>query len=189
MNYLAHLALSFDDPALMLGNFIADDIPRKEEAHLPDDIMEGVLLHRRIDEFTDDHVSFKNAVIKLRPHHRKYAPVVIDILNDHLLSKNWTRFYEENLKNFHQRVYDYFAIHVDRLPPKASLHVQALLEYEYLYAYESRKGIEGVLARMDKRTRFPSDFKSAADHLYKDLNFFDEQFKELYKDLQEFIKH
>ncbi len=187
MNYLAHLALSNRDPAIMLGNFIADDIPRKEEKDVPKDVMKGIKLHRRIDEFTDDHKAFKKAVKKLRKHHRKYAPVVLDILNDHLLSRNWHLFYNGKQRDFHRFVYDQFHEHVIRLPPKVSLHVHTLLEYEYLAAYNSREGIEGVLKRMDRRTRFPSNFSLAGDHLYEDYSFFEEQFVILYEDLNGFV--
>lgn len=188
MNYLAHLSLSFGDPGLMLGNFIADNIPRKEELQLPKDILKGVVLHRKIDRFTDNHPSFKRAVRKLRPHHRKYAPVVIDILNDHLLARNWDDFHGQQLTEFQAEVYNNFEQNVDRLPPKASLHVYALLEYQYLKVYESKKGLSGVLKRMDKRTRFPSDFESAVIHLYNELDFFNSEFIALYHGLIEFIK-
>ena len=142
MNYLAHLALSQDDPLIMLGNFIADDVPRKEEVQLSPEIVNGIILHRRIDEFTDAHPAFREAMIKLRPKHRKYAPVVLDILNDHLLANNWGQFYSVSRSDFDNNVYKAFRPLVRQLPPKASMHVEALLEYEYLAAYDSRKGID-----------------------------------------------
>ena len=185
MNYLAHLALSHRDPSLMVGNFIADDIPRKEEPLLPKDIQKGILLHRRIDTYTDKHIAFTSAVKKLRSRHRKYAPVVLDILNDHLLSRNWKRFHNESETTFHHYVYSCFEEQNLRLPPIASLHVQARLRYEYLSAYGNKKGIEDVLARMDKKTRFPSDFRSAVLHLYEDIDFFERHFIALYNDLLE----
>jgi len=187
LNYLAHLCLSNRDPAIMVGNFIADNIPKAEEKLLPDDIMLGVLLHRKIDTFTDQHESFRKAVSKLRPHHRKYAPVVIDILNDHLLSLNWSKFYHEEETDFHIYAYQQLSNHVDRLPEKASRHIHALLEYQYLIAYSTKEGLEDILGRMDKRTRFPSDFLSAADHLYEDFDFYTDLFVVLYTDLVELI--
>ncbi len=171
----------------MTGNFIADDIPRIEEKDVPHDIMKGIVLHRRIDEFTDKHDSFHKAVEKLRPHHRKYAPVVIDILNDHLLSLNWATFFEEPEGDFHTFAYGCLTDQVERLPSKASLHVEALLEHRYLMAYSTKEGLENILTRMDRRTRFPSDFAAAADHLYAYLDFYNELFLELYEDLLELV--
>ncbi len=184
MNYLAHLALSPDDPAIMTGNFIADDIPFKEIADLPDDIKAGIDLHRHIDKTTDAHPAFKRAVDRLRPHHRKYAPVVLDILNDHLLSIHWSEFYDIAEEKFHDVAYGYIENQSERLPPKAGLHVHTLLEYRYLRAYGSREGLKNVLVRIDKRTRFQSDFGSAEEHLYDDLGFFSNCFVELYNHLK-----
>ena len=114
---------------------------------------------------------------------RKYAPVVIDILNDHLLSHNWSTFFDEPEPVFHNFAYDQLARQLERLPPKASRHVQALLDYRYLRAYNTKEGLEDILKRMDKRTRFPSDFASAADHLFADFDFYNELFIKLYRDL------
>ncbi len=183
MNYLAHLSLSYGDSAIMTGNFIADDIPRKEEVLVPEDIRKGIVLHRKIDEFTDSHDSFKLAVERLRPHHRKYAPVVIDILNDHVLSKTWDKYHDQNEVDFHEVAYAALEQEVERLPPKASLHVLTLLEHRYLRAYSSKEGLENILVRMDRRARFSSDFKSAADHLYEDYSFYEGLFVKLYEDL------
>ena len=187
MNYLAHLTLSFRDPEIMVGNFIADDIPRREEKSLPKKVLEGVQLHRKIDNITDNHPSFKRAVRRLRPFHRKYAPVVLDIINDHLLSNLWTMFYDEPEQDFHRYVYQVFEEQVEELPPRASLHVQTLLKYEYLNAYGNKKGLEGVLIRMDRRTRFPSNFNLGVQHLYDDLHYFQECFIELYSSILESI--
>ena len=185
MNYLAHLALSPDDAAIMTGNFIADDIPFKELADLPEEIKSGINLHRVIDKTTDAHPSFKKAVEALRPHHRKYAPVVLDILHDHLLSIHWSVFYDIAEETFHDKAYEYLESQVDRLPPRAGLHVKTLLEYRYLRAYGSRAGLKNVLVRIDKRTRFQSDFASSEKHLYDQIDFFTSCFLDLYKDVKE----
>ena len=172
MNYLAHLSLSKGKGNLMTGNFIADNIPRKEERQLSEAIIEGIQLHRHIDNFTDQHAGFKRAVEQLRPLHGKYATVVVDILNDHLLSKNWDHYFAEPEHSFHEKVYKELEVHVESLPPHASLHVNALLEYRYLKAYGSKSGMKNVLSRMDRRTKFPSNFSASIDHLYDDFDFF-----------------
>ena len=171
----------------MTGNFIADDIPFKEIADLPDDIKAGIDLHRRIDKTTDAHPSFKKAVEALRPYHRKYAPVVLDILNDHLLSIHWSTFYEIAEEKFHEAAYSYLDSQSNRLTPKAGLHVQTLLEYRYLRAYGSRDGLKNVLVRIDRRTRFPSDFASAEEHLYGQMDFYATCFLQLYTDVKKDI--
>jgi len=184
LNYLAHLALSPDDPAIMTGNFIADDIPFKEISLLPEEIKAGIELHRKIDTYTDRHPAFRRGVAHLRGHHRKYAPVVLDILNDHLLSRCWSQWYDQAEQDFHQHVYTLLSTQLSRLPPKISIHVSTLLEYQYLKAYGSKDGLRGIMKRIDKKTKFASDFVSSIDHLYEDYDFFEEVFKDLYQDVK-----
>lgn len=100
-----------------------------------------------------------------------------------MLSHNWSTFFDEPEPVFHNFAYDQLARQLERLPPKASRHVQALLDYRYLRAYNTKEGLEDILKRMDKRTRFPSDFASAADHLFADFDFYNELFIKLYRDL------
>ena len=61
MNYLAHLYLSGDDEAIMVGNFIGDYVKGKSYKNFPADIQKGILLHRQIDFFTDQHLKFREA--------------------------------------------------------------------------------------------------------------------------------
>ena len=55
MNYLAHVYLSCADEALTIGNFIADHVKGKAYLDYPETIQKGILLHRKIDHFTDQH--------------------------------------------------------------------------------------------------------------------------------------
>jgi acyl carrier protein phosphodiesterase len=94
MNYLAHLLLSGDDPNILVGNFIADFVKKKEEALFSEEIQKGFRIHRKIDEFTDNHPSVALGKALIRAKHSKYAPVILDIHYDHLLYKNWDRICE-----------------------------------------------------------------------------------------------
>ena len=55
MNFLAHAYLSFNDPDVLMGNMMADAVRGKQADEYPDKIRNGILLHRRIDAFTDQH--------------------------------------------------------------------------------------------------------------------------------------
>jgi len=53
MNFLAHLFLSFENEDHVIGNFIADSIQNREVRNYPAEIQEGIILHRKIDSFTE----------------------------------------------------------------------------------------------------------------------------------------
>ena len=188
MNYLAHIFLSFEVPEIMLGNFIADQVSHKNLKLISPEIRMGIDLHRQIDHFTDRHSSFRAATKRLRPDHKKYAPVVLDILNDHLLAMNWNLYSNQTFDQFEVEVYKKFEPLVKHLPPKSKRHVDSLLTYQYLKAYTSQEGMKDVLRRMDIRARFTSNFENAIDDLYADYSFYNDHFRRLFQDLIDMIK-
>ena len=61
MNFLAHLYLSGESEAIKTGNFIGDYVKGKKFENYSGDIRNGILLHRSIDNFTDNHLLFREA--------------------------------------------------------------------------------------------------------------------------------
>lgn len=55
MNFLAHAHLSFNNPEILVGNLISDFVKGKKQYNYPQRIHKGILLHRAIDQFTDEH--------------------------------------------------------------------------------------------------------------------------------------
>ena len=55
MNYLGHAYIARNNPELIAGNFAGDSYKGYLDnfEHLPKDILNGVKLHRFIDDFTD----------------------------------------------------------------------------------------------------------------------------------------
>ncbi len=185
MNYLAHLCLSLDDPHIMLGNFIADDITTNETKTLSLDIARGIHLHRKIDSYTDVHHSFLQSVDLFRNRHGKYATVITDILHDHFLCHNWERFIDISFKQFEQQVYIQFE---DMLPILSEgghkRHVESLLKHRYLHVYQSKEGMLGVMKRMDDRTRFKSNFEGAVIEMFDHFETLNTNFITLYEGLE-----
>lgn len=183
MNYLAHLFLSFRDPDIMTGNFIADNIALSEIDTLTQTIQKGILLHRKIDAYTDRHHAFLKATQSLRDKHGKYAPVIVDIWNDHLLCHFWHHYSNESIEQFEN--YSYHVLHqnVGILRGSAKKHVQNLITHKYLKVYQTKDGLVDVMNRMDKRTRFPSQFELSVIHLYEDFDKYADLFRMLFSDI------
>lgn len=89
MNYLAHIFLSGDNRALQVGNFIGDFVKGRRYEDFPQDIKRGILLHRRIDEFTDAHPIFRETVDVLRPEFGRYSGIMADMYFDYFLAVNF----------------------------------------------------------------------------------------------------
>lgn len=180
LNFLAHLYYSFDDPELQMGNFIADEIRPDEHIKLSEKIKLGVLLHREIDRWTDGDAAFIEMSERFKPTHGRYAPVVVDIVNDHLLALDWENHCPFPSTEFVDQVYNRFELLVHELTGRSRSHVDQLLAYRYLHAYFSKEGITNVMFRMDRRTAFPSQFVNAVDQLYDHLEEFQTLSQELF---------
>ncbi|MDL2315312.1 ACP phosphodiesterase, partial [Bacteroidales bacterium OttesenSCG-928-C19] len=118
MNFLAHLYLAPQDEEIRLGCFIADAVKGSRHQEYSPKIQEGILLHRREDDYTDNHPAIKESVKVLRPAFRLYASVVIDIYNDHFLAKNWQKYSTTPLSDFAAESYQLIDKYTDILPER-----------------------------------------------------------------------
>ncbi len=88
MNYLAHAYLSFGQDEVLVGNFIGDFVKGKMMSTFPQEVQNGIRLHREIDKFTDTHPLVRAGQSYLRPLFRHYSTVITDIFFDYYLAKN-----------------------------------------------------------------------------------------------------
>ncbi len=176
MNFLAHILLSCDNEDLLLGNFMADFLKNKEVQDYPESIQQGIFLHRKIDSFTDSHVEVRKGSKRLRPNHGKYAPVVIDILYDFVLSQNWAKYHGDDLSAFTKDVYEILERRIDDLPAKLKMRIPMMIADDFLMKYGTLDGLQFTLSMMDRRTKFHSQFTTAIAQLKEEWELFDDEF-------------
>ncbi len=92
MNFLAHLHLADLADSSLLGNLMADFVRGAPEGLYPQPVIEGIRLHRRVDVFTDSLPEVKTACTWFRPETRRVAPISLDVMWDHFLSRHWATF-------------------------------------------------------------------------------------------------
>lgn len=100
MNFLAHIYLSGNNEMITIGNFMADGIRGETYKKYPVDIQKGILLHREIDTFTDAHPIVRQSTKRLHKNYGHYSGVIVDILYDHFLAKNWSAYSPVLLNSF-----------------------------------------------------------------------------------------
>ncbi len=151
MNYLAHAYLSNNDEGLLLGNFIADHIRGNHFEHLSEDVQKGIYLHRKIDQFTDEHPAFKQSKRLFYDGYEKYSGVLVDIYFDHLLAKDFTRYSKKDLPDFASHVYGVYQKNKHLLPEHSGLFLSYVLANNVYNAYSKIEGIEKVLFHLSHR--------------------------------------
>ena len=183
MNFLAHLYLSRNNTNIMIGNFIADHIQGNKYEGFSAEIQQGIFLHREIDTFTDAHEVVRKSKRRLHERYRHYDGVIIDIFYDYFLAKNWTTYSEIPLELFTKSVYNLLdEIKLD-LPIKSQQFINYMIEYNILFNYKYKDGIEKVLNGMNKRTKGKSQMNLAIEDLHSLEAEFEADFTVFFKEL------
>lgn len=188
MNYLAHIYLSYNNPEISIGNFIADAIKGSKYKSYPPEIQKGILLHRNIDTFTDQHDIVKRSKRRLHKRYNHFAGVIIDIFYDHFLAKNWKEYSDVDLLDFTQDFYKLLDSRFEELPPRIQEMVPYLKRYNWLYNYQSFEGMTDVLNGMNRRTGNISHMNLAIHDLKEHYDLFHEDFKSFFEDIIEFTR-
>jgi acyl carrier protein phosphodiesterase len=164
MNYLGHAFTSgTTNPPLLAGNMMGDYIKgRRALEALPPDIQEGVLLHRRIDAFTDAHPATLRAALPFRETYGRYAPAIVDTLYDHFLANDPACFASEAaLANFTQLVYAQLETQEAFFPETFRPVVASMRTHNWLFHYRTLGGVQKSLGGLQRRATYMPDVQEA----------------------------
>ena len=177
MNYLAHAYLSFGRPGILVGNMISDHVKGKKKYDYPEQIQQGIAVHREIDRFTDMHQATKEAKEIFRPAYRLYAGSLMDVIYDHFLALDEKEFTDESLKAFTFNTYAILDQFTDHFPEKFSRMYPYMKAQNWLYNYRYPQGIEKSLAGVVRRAKYLEE----SDTAYLLFNEHYNKLKDLYQ--------
>ncbi len=188
MNYLAHIYLSGDDTLLRIGNFIADSVKGKTYlSELPPRVAYGITLHRKIDEFTDDHPLVKQSKNLIRHNYGLWSGVVVDMYYDHFLAANWLTYHKESLPVYAANFYNDLQEHQEFLPEKVKDFMQHMIKHNWLNSYVTIAGIAVIFNQMNNRTKNKSNMNHATVDLATHYDQLKNHFTVFFEDLQQFV--
>ncbi|RIA09488.1 acyl carrier protein phosphodiesterase [Flavobacteriaceae bacterium MAR_2010_72] len=183
MNFLAHIYLSGDNDMITLGNFIADGIRGKSYKKYPVDVQKGILLHREIDTFTDAHPIVRQSTKRLHKNYSHYSGVIVDILYDHFLAKNWSSYSKTPLPEYVDGFYEMMEVHFEILPVRIQKLMPFMMADNWLLNYAKIEGIQRVLNGMNRRTEHVSKMNEATTELKKFYTEFEHEFTLFFEEL------
>jgi acyl carrier protein phosphodiesterase len=187
MNFLAHIYLSGDSRELLIGNFIGDYVKGKDYEKYPLPIQEGILLHRRIDWFTDDHPVTRKAKQLVRERYGLYAGIVIDIFYDHFLSTDWDQYSDMPLREYVHNRYRMLDSGFSIFPVGVKTWFPYFIKSNWLEAYTSFQGLTMVFKRMSFRTSLPDHSEYAVEQLKENYDEMKVYFEDFFKDIRGYI--
>lgn len=183
MNFLAHIYLSGENDMVAIGNFMADGIHGKSYKKYPIDMQKGILLHREIDTFTDAHPIVRQSSKRLHKNYGHYSGVIIDILYDHFLAKNWENYSNISLKVYVEDFYTLLEDNFEILPFRVQKLLPFMMADNWLYNYSKIEGIQRVLDGMNRRTKNKSKMNEATKELKTYYTEFEEEFTQFFDEL------
>ena len=183
MNFLAHIYLSGEDEGIIIGNFIADGIKGKKYRDYPKQIQKGILLHRAIDSYTDQHPIVKLSTKRLHKKYGHYSGVIVDILYDHFLAKNWHDYHEQPLADYVDNFYVLLQNSFEILPNRIRRMMPYMISDNWLLSYETVPGISKILSQMNVRTKGRSKMNFAVMELEEFYTDFENEFTTFFAEL------
>ena len=187
MNFLAHIYLSGDDDMITIGNFMADGIKGKKYLKYPEGIQKGILIHRWIDSYTDSHTITKQSTKRLHAKYGHYSGVIVDILYDHFLAKNWHQYHEQSLETYVDDFYELLKTHHHLLTSRIQKMMIPMMEQNWLLSYATLEGIETVLYNMNIRIKNRVPMDEAIQDLKEHYDAFEKEFTAFFEELQAFV--
>jgi len=157
MNFLAHAYLSFNDPEVLVGNMIADLVKGKQIELYPEGIQQGIIIHRKIDAFTDNHPVTQKGMEAFRYSTGKYAGAFLDIAYDHFLARDKENIPEGGWEAFAERSYRQIEQNKEFLPEKFCTMFMYMQSENWLYNYRYKWMIQRSMERLLTRASFLAD--------------------------------
>ncbi len=163
MNHLAHLYLSSDNEEEMVGQFIADAVKGNDFNLYSRDIRNGILLHRWVDSYTDTHDLVKELRAEYRPKLRLYSGVLIDLVFDYFLAKDFQVHSGRDLAEFQQFTFGVLNKHEESFPDKMKNYFFHMKDKEFMMKYAHPVGMAVIVRQMGNRIPRGESLLAAGD--------------------------
>lgn len=188
MNYLAHIFLSRESGSRQVGNFIGDFVKGKSYENYPLEIKRGIILHRQIDDFTDNHPIVKEAVSKLRGTFGRYSAIILDLYFDYILANNIARYSNSSLRSVAFSFYRWAIVYYLYLPARVKNFIWHFIFTNRLEKYKSKDGLKESLQIMANFKTPHISPEEAIEFLKQHQQEIEDSFHRFFPDLVTFVR-
>jgi len=183
LNHLAHALLAGANDEMLLGSLLGDFWRGAPDPGWPAGVRDGVVLHRKIDTYTDGHPDVIAARALFQSPWRRYAGILIDVYFDHVLACDWARYSNESLQAFSAHTAELLGRHAAWLPADLNRFAHYFRLHGLFGAYAQRSTIEQVLAGISGRLRHVNPLGDAGPVLWARADALDEAFARFFPNL------
>ncbi len=179
MNYLGHSMISYEidkklNKRTLYGNFTGDFYKgRIESLRLPDEVKEGLVLHRMIDSISDRQDNFLNELLNER--FGIFKGIVSDMYIDHFLSKNFYNIFNENINDIEKKILYNVKSQKTLFNKKFEKIFNWIFTERVLIKYGDIDFLERVFEGISARVRKGEVLREAVKELKKNYDKFEER--------------
>lgn len=186
MNYLFHLHLSGNDPDLLTGNFMGDFVKGRIGDEYPSGVATGIMLHRRIDSFAQQHPLFRRSCGRILPQYGLWRGVLVDLFYDHFLSAAWGEWEDTPLEAYLSQARKMIEERHECLPERLQSLLPAIFE-DLIPSYLEIAGIGLALERMSRRVKRDNPLANGVQELIRNYAELREDFRYFMPAAREFV--
>ena len=180
---MAHLYLSSDNEEEMVGQFIADAVKGNDFNLYSLNIRNGILLHRWVDSFTDTHDLVKELRAEYRPKLGLYSGVLIDLVFDYFLAKDFQIHSGRDLAEFQQFTFSVLNKHEEIFPSKMKNYFFHMRDKEFIMKYAHPVGMAVIVRQMGMRIPRGESLVEAGDFFLDHVEVASKYFPQFFQDL------
>jgi acyl carrier protein phosphodiesterase len=183
MNHLAHALIAVRSRGSIPGHLLGDFVKGSPEGRYRGELLEGILIHRRVDAYTDAHPRVARSLRRFDPPYRRFAGILVDLFFDHLLARSWEQWSSEPLRVFADRVYSELDAARGDLPAAMQHFADYMTASDLLVSYREPAGLARALDGMSRRMRRPNPLATAAGAMERSREGLETDFRVFFPEL------
>lgn len=141
--------------SLIAGGFLGDFLKGRVPTEMPEPLALGVRLHRRIDAYSNRQAMIRRSCDRFPTELRRFAPIFVDIIADHLLATSWSTHHAAPLTDFTGSTYSSIDEHRDWLSESGREFLDYASASDLFARYQDWSVIERALHSVARRIRRP----------------------------------
>ena len=179
MNFLAHSLISLEideqeNKKTLYGNFAGDFYKGLiDKIELPEELKEGIVLHRIVDGISDRNENFLNEL--LAEKFGIFKGIVSDMFIDHFLAQNFDRLFNENINNIEKKILYNISKNQSFFSKKFAGTFTWIKNEKVMSNYKDIDFLERAFYGISKRVRKGEILRMAVEELKKNYSSFEEK--------------
>jgi acyl carrier protein phosphodiesterase len=188
MNFLAHAYLANGSDESLVGSVMGDSVKGPLNGRHGPALTQALVLHRRVDSYTDAHPVVIGSRARVSAGRRRYAGILVDLFFDHFLAQHWKDYSGLALEAFTANVYAALRRKHAMLPDRLQHIAPRMAAMDWLASYREIDAVGLALDRIGERLKRGNALLGSAAELLENYDAFEDDFRVFFPDVVRFAR-